>query len=115
ALCAGIKKRERVIRAAFSKSWRRRLREISRTDPAVPEAGTCRFLYFNMTLDGAGRIMPCCMAPGKYEKKLVFANFGPGHKSSPLEFVNSPMAAMARESFADRPSYERKAASLGPN
>jgi MoaA/NifB/PqqE/SkfB family radical SAM enzyme len=116
--CTGMKSRAKAIDAAFSKSWQMRFYEASRTDSSAPEAGTCWWLYYNVTLDGAGRIMPCCMVPFRAEtnkRNLVFADFKYGQQPSALEIINSPMAVMARESFVDRPGYERNAASCGAN
>src|SRR5688572_3235036 len=98
-----------AIERAFRKSWKKRAAEIT-PDPAASHAQTCGWLYFNMTMDGAGRIMPCCMAPFKQDKNLVFANFGDGESPSVLDVVNSPMARLARKAFADRANYEREAA-----
>jgi hypothetical protein len=54
-----------------------------------------------MTLDGAARIMPCCMAPDKADKHLVFANF------TGKDVVNSRMAMLARLAFSDRAAFQR--------
>src|SRR5438876_453211 len=63
--------------------------------------------FQNITMDGAARLMPCCMAPAHSEKRLVFANFAPAADS-----VNSPMATLARLSFSNRESYEEKTRDL---
>ena len=97
-----------TIEKAFRMSWQRRVEEVA-SDSAAPHSPTCDWLYFNMTMDGAGRIMPCCMAPIKHEKNLVFANFESQENRSALSIVNSPMAQLARKAFADRTSYEKEA------
>ena len=98
-----------AIEEAFRKTWHMRAEETA-SDFAAPDAHTCTWLYFNMTMDGAGRIMPCCMAPDKNDKKLVFANFEPRESPSALDIVNSPMAQLARRAFGDRASYEKEVA-----
>jgi hypothetical protein len=54
------------------------------------------------------------MAPDHDQKKLVFANFGRDETRTALGFVNSDMARLARQAFADRPSYDRNAAGVRP-
>jgi hypothetical protein len=58
-------------------------------------------LYQNITIDGAARIMPCCMAPGKDEKQLVWTTFD----SQSRDLVNPPLARLARLAFADPELY----------
>jgi hypothetical protein len=101
-----------AIEAAFKQSWQERFHETG-SEPAATENRTCSWLYFNMTMDGAGRVMPCCMAPDKSERKLVFSTFEASPALKPLSIVNSPMATLARESFASPESYRVKAGLRG--
>jgi hypothetical protein len=95
------------IRSKFEYSWERRFLKTPGSDESSRSAGgTCDWLYHNLTMDGAGRIMPCCMAPDKSEKHLVFAN------SDDADAVNSPMAQLARLAFADRGEYVKKASGV---
>ena len=115
---SGIGNRSEEIGRAFRKSWRERLAEVGgEEEPHRDDADTCWWLYYNLTLDGAERIMPCCMAPDKHEKKLVFGRFG-GENDAPQaqEIVNSRMAVMAHRAFNDRPGYEAEvSANPGPD
>ena len=104
----GMANRSEAIERAFGKSWESRFLETGPNSTATRD-GTCSWLYFNMTMDGAARIMPCYMAPDKVERKLVFSNFGPDETTDALAIVNSPMATLARESFASPESYEKNA------
>lgn len=105
-----IRARADLIDEAFRKSWLMRLDETV-SDAAAPDAHTCPWLYFNLTMDGGGRILPCCMAPTRDGRNLVFANFEASGGESALSLVNTPMAMLAREAFADREAYERKSVS----
>jgi pyruvate-formate lyase-activating enzyme len=85
------------IRVRFEHSWEQRFHETPGMGENSRRNGpTCDWLYHNVTMDGAGRIMACCMAPDRTDKHLVFANF------TDSDIVNSPMAKLARLSFADR-------------
>jgi MoaA/NifB/PqqE/SkfB family radical SAM enzyme len=98
-----------IIQEAFRKSWQMRLEETG-PDSAAPHSHTCKWLYFNLTMDGAARMMPCCMAPETDVRNLVFANFEPFEDRSALSLVNSSMARLARESFADRKLFDKDTA-----
>jgi pyruvate-formate lyase-activating enzyme len=59
-----------AILRAFESPWNQ-----PATDDAPPSAGhTCHWLYKNIVMDAAGRIMPCCGAPGP-DTDLVFGAF----------------------------------------
>jgi hypothetical protein len=92
------------LEVLFKHSWEQRFYDNGPHLEDRSDRPTCEWLYQNITLDGAGRLMPCCMAPGKIEKPLVFANF-----DSAADSINSPMATLARLSFSNRHSYEGKA------
>jgi pyruvate-formate lyase-activating enzyme len=90
------------IQQLFDSSWEQRWRLKGEREEGGGSGSvqTCSWLYQNVTIDGAARIMPCCMSPDKSDKKLVFANFPGG------DLVNSSMAELARLAFADRKKYD---------
>ena len=97
------------IQKLFDRSWEQRFHDTPGPAEENRRASpTCDWLYQNLTLDGAARVMPCCMAPDKGDKRLVFANF-PG-----ADPVNSPMATLARLAFADRAAFRRQSADVAP-
>ena len=97
----------------FGRSWEQRFVEEGQGKEEESRSGapTCDWLYQNVTLDGAARIMPCCMAPEKSGKRLVFANFGETGAGTNLDPVNTPMGVRSRLAFADRAEYD---AEVGP-
>jgi pyruvate-formate lyase-activating enzyme len=103
-----------TIESEFDRSWEQRLEEAGpHNDEGSPRgSSTCDWLYQNVTLDGASRVMPCCMAPVKSTKNLVFANFDSGIDRDPEKIVNSRMAVSARLAFSDRSGYESRIAQL---
>lgn len=102
------------VSAAFRTSWVERFEQLGVVEE--PEHGngyTCPYLYDTITLDGAGRVMPCCMAPSEYARGLIFHRVAPGKPKSDL--VNSQMAVLARTAFADRARFESQREGLGPD
>ncbi len=100
-----VAERAAQIDAAFGYSWQERLLgAAAEADDEIPNRGTCEWLYNNITMDGAARVMPCCMAPDKNEKHLVFQHFD-GSSVHPEDTVNSSMATLARTAFASPESY----------
>jgi len=96
----------------FNCSWEERFHSTSGSSEANrPDSSTCDWLYHNITIDGAARIMPCCMAPDKSAKHLVFDRLSQP-SAEHADLVNSPMAKLARLSFADRGQYETAARQL---
>ena len=84
------------IEALFGESWADRYDAINgREGPLQPVNSTCNWLYYNLTMDAARRISPCCLPPmGAPEPRhLVYANFT-GRNTD--EVVNSGDAALAR-------------------
>ncbi|MCW5976734.1 MAG: radical SAM protein [Bryobacteraceae bacterium] len=57
---------EGALARAFGNSW-----TAGAPEPPNPGA-TCHWLYKNIVMDAAGRILPCCSAPGP-DRDLVFA------------------------------------------
>jgi len=104
----------RTVEAEFERSWAQRFEEAGpeRDEESRNQSTTCDWLYQNLTLDGAARVMPCCMAPVKSSKNLVFANFDPATDAPNGEIVNSAMAVHARLAFADRNKYEARTAEV---
>jgi hypothetical protein len=96
-----------VVDAAFRLSWTQRLDGAEEAiSHELTKPPTCQWLYQNLTIDGAARIMPCCMAPDRQQKHLVFANFTDESPANLTALVNSPMARRARLAFGNRPAYE---------
>jgi len=58
-----------VIANEFEKSW-----NVSGEDFPASNGHTCHWLYKNIAMDAAGRIMPCCGAP-RPDTNLVFTHF----------------------------------------
>jgi hypothetical protein len=59
-----------TIAREFEKTW-----NIPAVDDSPPSSGhTCHWLYKNIAMDAAGRIMPCCGAP-RPDTNLVFTQF----------------------------------------
>jgi pyruvate-formate lyase-activating enzyme len=104
-----IRHRADTIDELFRKAWETRIQQ-AEWESVAPQARTCPWLYYNLTMDGAARIMPCCMAPDRSEKNLVFANFESSETANALSIVNSPMARLARTAFADRAALEKEVA-----
>ncbi len=75
--------------------------EATGSDAAPPRTGsghTCHWLYDNLVLDAAGRVLPCCAAP-RPDASLVFTTFtGDGDP------FNSAKHRQARSFFAGTPS-----------
>ena len=91
------------IGAAFKKSWQERYVESGGTEePSRAESATCQWLYHNVTMDAARRVMPCCIPPrsDKNAGNLVYAHFGPHN-----EVVNSSSALLARYALANRQPF----------
>ncbi len=100
-----------AIEREFAARWTGRRRgALSDGEEAAPGPGsTCQWLYKSVTLDGGGRIFPCC-APPRPDIDLVFANFD---GSGAAEVFNSDRYRLARLSFADREAYRRQRAERG--
>jgi MoaA/NifB/PqqE/SkfB family radical SAM enzyme len=102
-----VSQRASHINAAFKESWRERVIKMGKMgkmdEPSRMTAPTCRWLYHNLTLDGASRIMPCCIAPEikKGIKNLVYAQF----ENRDSEVINSKSAVLSRQAFADRSAF----------
>lgn len=110
---SGARKQAAAIDAAFSQSWTARFESLSASeDRAAPHSPTCWWLYHNLTLDGAGRVLPCCMAPHLRTKKLVFTRLTRNESQGALDLVNSDMATMARQAFADPVGYNNRASTV---
>ncbi len=84
----------------FAEDWLARAGEESLNETNVG-SGTCLWLYYNMTVDAIGRVMPCCIVPKTYEK-LVFGDLSEKHPDP----FNTESYIRARLSFADRRLFE---------
>lgn len=91
------------IEREFAARWQERLAGPS--DAGNPDAHTCHYLYKNIVMDGAGRILPCCGAPQPHVD-LVF-----GNAQSGADLFNSEKYRLARLSFANPEQYRVKQAS----
>jgi MoaA/NifB/PqqE/SkfB family radical SAM enzyme len=101
------------VNELFDCSWEERFHATGNSDEEDhPGRRTCDWLYHNITIDGAARVMPCCMAPGKSFKHLVFETVAAGEEKDTNELVNSPMARLARLSFQNRKAYDIETAGL---
>jgi pyruvate-formate lyase-activating enzyme len=91
----------------LSWSWAREFQDAaSGSENQSSASRTCEWLYTNLTLDGAERLLPCCMAPDHQEKSLVFGRFADTAKRS---LTNTEMGILARLAFADRQRYDVRA------
>jgi hypothetical protein len=100
------------VDAMFNVTWESRFHAAANAGEGNhPATRTCDWLYHNITIDGASRIMPCCMAPDKQDKRLVFETLS-GSAGMDGDPVNSAMARLARLSFQDRAAYEAEAATV---
>ncbi len=101
------------IETLFHRTWEERCLAAPNSAEANQSGPrTCDWLYHNLTIDGAGRIMPCCMAPASHEKHLVFERLTAANDGKVKDLVNSSMARLARLAFAKRSAYERETAGL---
>jgi len=101
-----------VIAREFEKSWNISPGDSSLSVDSPPSAGhTCHWLYKNIAMDAAGRIMPCCGAP-RPETNLVFGRFdgkGEGQAADPF---NTKKYQEARAWFsAGSPALDEASAS----
>jgi len=98
-----------IVEPLFQSSWEQRLCEAGADEEPSSDRPTCNWLYQNITLDGAARLMPCCMAPDHSAKRLVFANF-----DSERDPINPPMAVLSRLAFSNRETYLERSRHLAP-
>jgi hypothetical protein len=91
-----------TVEGAFETNWVDRGGELS--EPSNSSSATCLWLYWSMTVDGAQRIMPCCMAPSD-TKNLVYGSMA----AHPAEPFNLDGFRLSRLSFSDRDAFNRKA------
>jgi len=93
------------VERLFDEGWSARSRGFAE-EPTVPAAThTCTWLYYNITVDAVGRIMPCCISPS-IAKHLVFGNLADGSADP----YNLDAFQEARLAFADRGRFEEKRA-----
>ncbi len=96
---SAVSRRSSQIEIAFNESWNERLKKMSnKEEPSHTKTSTCRWLYHSITLDGASRILPCCIAPtiDKGNKNIVYAQF----ENSNIDVINSKGAVLSRQAFA---------------
>jgi MoaA/NifB/PqqE/SkfB family radical SAM enzyme len=90
------------VERAFDESWLARAGAADLDEPGRPQASTCPWLYYNLTLDSAERLMPCCMAPSTREN-LVYGSL----RRDSRELFNTESFRISRQSFADRAAFTR--------
>ena len=93
------------VEALFRERWVTRARAAGDLGAPRPEAPTCTWLYYSMTVDAVKRVMPCCLAPSRL-MKLTF-----GSTDDPARY-NAPKFDLARLAFADRRRFHRALAEL---
>lgn len=106
-----VSQRATQIEMAFKESWCERLLKMGQIEePSHQTASTCRWLYHNLTMDGASRIMPCCAAPtvDKGDKNLVYAQFD----NPNTDVINSKNAVLSRHAFADPDTFKASTANM---
>lgn len=66
---------------------------------------TCGYLYKSITMDGAGRIIPCCGAPSKNVRHLSYGDIRDSLNASDL--VNLQDMSLSRLSFTDPQKFDK--------
>lgn len=69
----------------------------------------CGWLYKNISIDGLGRIMPCCDAPSEY-RHLVYGNL----QDEENDYWNSPGFVLSRLSFSDKKAFFQQSPENAP-
>jgi MoaA/NifB/PqqE/SkfB family radical SAM enzyme len=93
---ASVTRNAERIGTIFSESWADRYHAIGTGDCGSRSADSiCRWLYYNLTMDAARRITPCCLPPmgPPQPRHLVYAQFN-GNNTG--EVINSLGATLAR-------------------
>jgi len=91
------------IDAFLKESLVKRMRRIGNIDEdSHGGASSCGWLYKNITLDGLGRIMPCCTSPGN-QRHLVFGYLNDVQG----DYWNSNDYEMSRLAFSNRNMFDQ--------
>ncbi len=93
-----------AIDRAFESGWLEQLALLPEAEfhPTARAEHACHWLYKNMAMDAAGRVIPCCAAP-RPDADLVYDTFtGAGPDS-----FNTEKYRLARLSFADKAAYRK--------
>jgi pyruvate-formate lyase-activating enzyme len=91
------------VEELYEEGWMSRLVEDTGEPHSPADTSTCTWLYYNLTTDARGRVLPCCMAPGS-ARRLVFGSID--DTKSPV--FNADDFVSARESFADRAAHDAR-------
>ena len=84
----------------FDDQWLRRGGE-ALDDRPHSARGTCVWLYYNITVDATGRVMPCCISPAGGQH-LVYGNLA----DDDGDRFNADGFLLSRLAFADRARFE---------
>ena len=92
---AGFDRSAARIDGAFDERWAERYARLDGVPLGSGPDPTCNWLYYNLTMDAARRVTPCCLPPMKAPepRHLVFSHF---NGSNAEEVLNSPDAVLAR-------------------
>ncbi len=100
------------IEAAYATSWIERFRRDGKEEDDRGGSGTCAWLYDNITMDGATRLLPCCLMPVPEWGQMVYGRFAPEADTTAADVVNTNLAVLSRTAFADRGEYKRQTKAL---
>jgi MoaA/NifB/PqqE/SkfB family radical SAM enzyme len=107
SILEGIERADETERF-FEEGWLARLSGEDLDEPARSAEESCTWLYFNLTADARGRVMPCCISPST-NKDLVYADLADGSG----DWFESERFALSRLGFADREAFDARLAASG--
>ncbi len=97
-----------AIEREFALGWFERLSDAGWEE--APQPGpACQWLYKSITVDGGGRVFPCC-APPRPDIDLVFGQF---NGAGDAGLFNSEKYRLARLAFVDADRYRTRLAASG--
>ena len=94
-----------AVDALFAEGWEARGEGLELDEPSRQAQNPCTWLYLNMTVDAADRVMPCCITPAK-TKNLVYGTLSRGAD----DLFNAPSFQLARLGLSDPGAYEKRLA-----
>lgn len=96
--------RHDAVERFFDEGWLQRLSKPGFEEPDYGEGSSCAWLYYSVTADATGRVMPCCMSPSSL-KHLIYGSLDEPQGN----WLSAPAFAASRASFADREAFEQAA------